>query len=87
MTAITARRLAWSMFILTVALATVHGVSVVSGSVGLVDPEAGLNLFPIITLGCVLGALIGALVATRARTSIERWSCGLAIPNSITVVP
>ena len=29
----------------------------------------------------------GAVVFTRARTSIDRWSCGREIPNSITVVP
>jgi signal transduction histidine kinase len=61
------------MFIATAALATAHGVLVVSGSVGLVDPEAGLNSFPIITLGCVLGALIGALVATRQPRNPIGW--------------
>jgi hypothetical protein len=29
----------------------------------------------------------GAAVFTRARTSIDRWSCGREMPNSITVVP
>ena len=66
-------RLAWSMFATTAALATAHGVLVVSGSVGLVDPEAGLNSFPIITLGCVLGALIGAMVATRQPRNPIGW--------------
>jgi signal transduction histidine kinase len=73
MKAPTARRLAWSMFAATAALATAHGVLVVTGSVGLVDPEAGLNSFPIITLGCVLGALIGALVATRQPHNPIGW--------------
>ena len=73
MRALTAKRLAWSMFTVTAALATAHGVLVVSGSVGLVDPEAGLNSFPIITLGCVLGALIGALVATRQPRNPIGW--------------
>jgi signal transduction histidine kinase len=73
MRAPTAKRLAWSMFTVTAALATAHGVLVVSGSVGLVDPEAGLNSFPIITLGCVLGALIGALVATRQPRNPIGW--------------
>ena len=61
------------MFTATAVLATAHGVLVVSGSVGLVDPEAGLNSFPIITLGCVLGALIGALVATRQPRNPIGW--------------
>jgi hypothetical protein len=73
MRAPTARRLAWSTFTACAALATAHGVLVVSGSVGLVDPEAGLNSFPIITLGCVLGALIGALVATRQPRNPIGW--------------
>ena len=68
-----AKRLAWSIFIATAALATAHGVLVISGSVGLVDPEAGLNSFPIITLGCVLGALIGALIATRQPRNPIGW--------------
>jgi signal transduction histidine kinase len=71
--ALTARRLAWSMFTATAALATAHGVLVVTGSVELADPEAGLNSFPIITVGCVLGALIGALVATRQPRNPVGW--------------
>jgi uncharacterized membrane protein YfcA len=66
-------RLAWSMFAATAVLATAHGVLVVSGSIGLVDPEAGLNSFPIITLGSVLGALIGALIATRQPRNPIGW--------------
>ena len=73
MRAPTARRLAWSMFTATAVLATAHGVLVISGSVGLVDPEAGLNSFPIITVGCVLGALIGALIATRQPRNPIGW--------------
>ena len=42
----TARRLAWSLFTATAALAAAQSVLVVSGSVGLVDAEAGLSLFP-----------------------------------------
>src|SRR5215217_9365882 len=61
------------MFIATAALAAAHGVLVVTGSVELVDPEAGLNSFPIITVGCVLGALIGALVATRQPRNPIGW--------------
>ena len=73
MRAPTTRRLAWSMFTATAVLATVHGVLVVSGPVGLVDPEAGLNSFPIITVGCVLGALIGALIAARQPRNPIGW--------------
>jgi signal transduction histidine kinase len=73
MKALTAKRLAWSMFTATAVLATAHGALVVSGPVGLVDPEAGLNSFPIITLGCVLGALIGALIATRQPRNPIGW--------------
>ena len=32
-------------------------------------------------------AVANNVVRTRARTSIERCSCGREIPNSITVVP
>jgi signal transduction histidine kinase len=73
MRAPTARRLAWSMFTATAVLATAHGVLVVSGPLGLIDPEAGLNSFPIITLGCVLGALIGALIAARQPRNPIGW--------------
>ena len=68
-----AKRLAWLMFTATAALATAQGVLVLSGSVGLVDTEAGLNSFPIITVGCVLGALIGALIATRQPRNPIGW--------------
>jgi signal transduction histidine kinase len=68
-----ARRLAWSMFTVTAVLATAQGILVVSGPVGLIDPEAGLNSFPIITLGCVLGALIGALIAARQPRNPIGW--------------
>ena len=69
----TAGRLAWTMFAATGGLAAAHGVLVMSGSVGLVDPQAGLNSFPIITLGCVLGALVGALVAVRQPRNPIGW--------------
>jgi hypothetical protein len=61
------------MFTATAVLAAAHGVLVVSGPVGLIDPEAGLNSFPIITLGCVLGALIGALIAARQPRNPIGW--------------
>ena len=61
------------MFTATAVLATAHGVLVISGPVGLVDPEAGLDSFPIITLGCVLGALIGALIAARQPRNPIGW--------------
>jgi signal transduction histidine kinase len=61
------------MFTATAALATAQGVLVLSGPVGLVHPEAGLNSFPIITVGCVLGALIGALIAARQPRNPIGW--------------
>ena len=61
------------MFAATAVLATAHGVLVVSGSTRLIHPEAGLNSFPIITLGCVLGALVGAIVATRQPRNPIGW--------------
>jgi signal transduction histidine kinase len=73
MRAPTARGLAWSMFTATAVLATAHGVLVVLGPIGLVDPQAGLNSFPIITAGCVLGALIGALIAARQPRNPIGW--------------
>ncbi|HET6989198.1 MAG TPA: hypothetical protein VFI00_21405, partial [Kribbella sp.] len=69
----TSRGLAWSMFAATAALALVHGVLVLSGSAGLVHAEAGLNAFPIITIGSVMGALVGALVATRLPRNPIGW--------------
>jgi signal transduction histidine kinase len=69
----TAKRLAWSLFTATAALAAAQGVLVVTGSVALVDSEAGLHSFPLITLGCVLGALVGALVATRQPRNPIGW--------------
>jgi signal transduction histidine kinase len=69
----TAKRLAWSLFTATAALATAQGVLVVTGSVALVDSEAGLSSFPLITVGCVLGALVGALVATRQPRNPIGW--------------
>lgn len=66
-------RLAWSMFAATAALAVAHGVLVLSGSGGLVDADAGLNAFPLITIGSVLGALVGALIATRLPRNPIGW--------------
>ena len=73
MKASTAKRLAWSLFTATAALAIAQGVLVVSGSTPLVDPEGGLNSFPLITVGCVLGALVGAMVATRQPRNPIGW--------------
>jgi signal transduction histidine kinase len=73
MRASTSRRLAWALFTATAVLATAQGILVVSGSVALVDPEAGLSSFPLITLGCVLGALVGALIATRQPRNPIGW--------------
>jgi GAF domain-containing protein len=61
------------MFAATATLALAQGFLVVSGSSGLVDKQGGLNSFPIITAGCVLGALVGALVAARLPRNPIGW--------------
>ena len=61
------------MFAATATLALAQGVLVLSGSSGLVDQQGGLNSFPIITAGCVLGALVGALVAARLPRNPIGW--------------
>lgn len=66
-------RLAWSMFAATAALAVVHGLLVLSGSSGLIHADAGLNAFPLITIGSVLGAFVGALIATRLPRNPIGW--------------
>ncbi|MFI6830006.1 hypothetical protein ACIBG5_23125 [Kribbella sp. NPDC050241] len=66
-------RLAWSMFATTAALGVAHGVLVLSGSSGLIHADAGLNAFPMITIGCVLGAFVGALIATRLPRNPIGW--------------
>ena len=45
--------------------------------------------YALVSAGCqsVSGGGGGGVVATRARTSMASCSCGLEIPNSITVVP
>ena len=67
------RRLAWSAFAATAACAVVHGALVLSGSAGMVTAEEGLSAFPIITLGCVLGALVGAMVAVLTPADLIGW--------------
>jgi GAF domain-containing protein len=67
------RMVAWSMFAATASLAVLQGVLVLSGPAGLVDAETGLNAFPVITAGCVLGALVGALVASRQPRNPIGW--------------
>ncbi len=84
MSARSSARLAWAAFLLTAGLGVVHGVLVLSGSAPLVHPVNGLNSFPIITIGAVLGSLVGALVATRHPRNPIGWlflvgQLGLAI--------
>jgi hypothetical protein len=67
------KALAWSCFAATAVLGVVHGVLVLTGTAGLVGPDTGLNSFPIITAGCVLGALVGAMVATRHPRNPVGW--------------
>lgn len=73
MRASTARHVAWSLFTATAALAAAQGVLILTGSFELVDAEEGLNSFPLITLGCVLGALVGAVVAARQPRNPIGW--------------
>ncbi len=73
MSARASARLAWAAFVLTAGLCIVHGVLVLSGSAQLVHPVNGLNSFPIITMGAVLGSLVGALVATRHPRNPIGW--------------
>lgn len=66
-------RIAWSSFAATATFGVVHGVLVLTGTAGLFSPATGLNSFPIITGGCVLGALVGATVATRQPRNPIGW--------------
>jgi signal transduction histidine kinase len=61
------------MFMTTAGLCLGQGVLVLSGSARLVHPVDGLNSFPIITTGAVLGSLVGALVATRHPRNPIGW--------------
>jgi hypothetical protein len=66
-------RLAWSLFAATIALLGVQTYFVLASHTPLKSDELGLNSFPIITLGTALGALLGALVASRHPGNRVGW--------------
>jgi len=69
----TARRLAWALCALTGLACVLHAVFVLGGSEPLTSPTSGLSPFPIITAGSFLGALVGALVASRHPRNPIGW--------------
>jgi signal transduction histidine kinase len=66
-------RLAWSLFAATLALLAAQTYFVVSSHTSLASSELGLNSFPIITVGTGLGALVGAIVASRHPGNRVGW--------------
>ena len=65
---------AWTMFGLTVLMCLVQTWYVLSSGTPLLDRAGdGLNSFPIITVGTVLGAAIGAMVASRHPDNPVGW--------------
>jgi signal transduction histidine kinase len=69
----TARRLAWVLCALTGLACVLHAVCVLGGSEHLTSRTSGLSPFPIITVGSFLGAVVGALVATRHPRNPIGW--------------
>ena len=66
-------RLAWSLFAATLVLLATQTYYVVVSHTPLQSRELGLNSFPIITLGTGLGALVGAIVASRHPGNRVGW--------------
>jgi hypothetical protein len=66
-------RLAWSLFAATLVLLAAQTYFVVASHTPLQNKELGLNSFPIITLGTGLGALVGAIVASRHPGNRVGW--------------
>jgi signal transduction histidine kinase len=66
-------RLAWSLFAATLVLLAAQTYFVVSSHTPLQTRDLGLNSFPIITLGSGLGALVGAIVASRHPSNRVGW--------------
>jgi hypothetical protein len=67
------RRLAWSLFAATLVLLAAQSYLVIASRTPLRSDNADLNTFPIITVGTGLGALIGALVASRHPGNRVGW--------------
>jgi len=69
----TARRLAWLLCALTGVACVLHAIFVLGGSEHLTSRTSGLSPFPIITVGSFLGAVVGALVASRHPRNPIGW--------------
>jgi signal transduction histidine kinase len=66
-------RLAWSIFAATLVLLATQTYFVVASHTPLRSDDLGLNSFPIITVGTALGALIGAVLASRHPGNRVGW--------------
>lgn len=66
-------RLAWSLFAATLVLLAAQTYFVVASHTPLRSDDLGLNSFPIITVGTGLGALVGAIVASRHPGNRVGW--------------
>ena len=66
-------RIAWSLFSATLVLLAVQTAIVLASQTPLRSDDQGLNAFPIITVGTALGALIGALIASRDPGNRVGW--------------
>ena len=66
-------RLAWSLFAATLFLLAAQTYFVIASHTPLESKDLGLNTFPIVTAGTALGALFGALVASRHPSNRVGW--------------
>jgi hypothetical protein len=66
-------RLAWSILAATLVLLAAQSYLVIASHTPLRSDNTDLNTFPIITLGTGLGALVGALVASRHPGNRVGW--------------
>jgi signal transduction histidine kinase len=66
-------RVAWSLFAITLALLAGQTYFVLASHTPLQSDTLGLNSFPIITLGTALGAIVGAIVASRQPGNRVGW--------------
>jgi hypothetical protein len=77
-------RLAWALVGLTVLACVGHSMLFLRSSEPLTS-ESGLSAFPIITVGCVLGAIVGAVIAVRHPHNLIGWHpAGQCAPSSRT---
>jgi hypothetical protein len=66
-------RLAWTMFATTLALLVAQAYFVIASDTPLSTGDQGLNAFPVVTVGTALGALVGAVVASRHPRNRVGW--------------